>query len=99
MQRWAIRKKRRKAWRNRELAEKFVGNLGADDRITVDKRVNLDVKPPVVEETYICYRPPAERTPFFMSGDCAAIKVAIQSGLLELTGEATYRKSPTNATC
>jgi len=79
------------AWRDREIGEKFVKNIGADDRITVETRIDSDTR--AVEETYTWHRPRAEPTPIFMSGDCAAIKQAIGSGLLEPTGEATYKRS------
>ena len=81
-------------WRNREFAKKFVDNLGRNDRITVYRRV--DPETGSVEETYILYRPPAEPEPIFMSGDCAAVSQAIDSGLLEPTGDATtYKKQET----
>ena len=80
-------------WRDREFAKKFDENLGRNDRITVYTRV--DPETGSVEETYILYRPPAEPEPIFKSGDCAAVRQAIDSGLLEPTGEATYKKRET----
>ena len=77
------------AWRDREFAKKFVGNLGRNDRITVYRRV--DPETGSVEETYTLYRPPAEPEPIFKSGDCAAVRQAIYCGLLERTGEASYK--------
>ncbi len=76
------------AWRNRELAKKFVENLRENDRITVDR-------PGDPETTYTLYRPCAEPEPIFKSGDCAAVRQAIDSGLLEPTDEATYKKRET----
>ena len=90
-----IRKKRRHCVIG-ELAEKFIRNLGVNDRITVEKRVDLDAKS--VEETYTWHKPYAAPTKIFMSGDCAAIKQAIDSGLIEPAGEATYKRSITNQT-
>jgi hypothetical protein len=40
---------------NRECAQKFVKNLGGNDRITVYRRVDSETGS--VEETYILYRP------------------------------------------
>jgi hypothetical protein len=74
-----------KTWSDREFAKKFVENLGTDDRIVVDR-------PGDPETTYTLHRPPAEPEPIFMSGDCAAVREAIGSGWLELTGEVTYKK-------
>ena len=81
------------AWRDREFAKKFVENLGRNDRITVYRRVDSETGS--VEETYTLYRPPAEPEPIFMSGDCAAIRQAIDSGLLEPFGDAIYKKRET----
>src|ERR1700676_1388316 len=75
---------------DREFEKDFQENLGRKDRIPVYRRV--DFEEGRGEETYILYRPPAEPEPIFMSGDCAAVRQAIDSGLLEPTGEATYRK-------
>ena len=77
-----------KTWSDREFARKFVENLGVDDRITVDR-------PGDPETTYTLLRPSAEPGPIFKSGDCAAVKQAIDSKLLEPTGEATYKKRET----
>jgi hypothetical protein len=77
-------------WRNRESAKAFVDNLGGNDRITVDRRVDSETGS--VEETYILYRPPAEPEPIFKSGDCAAVRQAIDSGWLEPAGDITYKK-------
>jgi hypothetical protein len=78
------------AWRDREFAMKFVGNLGMNDRITVFRRDDSETGS--VEETYTLYRPPAEPEPIFKSGDCAAVRQAIDSGSLEPIGEASYKK-------
>ncbi len=81
-------------WRDREFAKKFVENLGGNDRITAYRRV--DPKTGSVEETCVLYRPPAEPEPIFKSGDCAAVRQAIDSGLLEPTDDATtYKKRET----
>jgi hypothetical protein len=74
-----------KTWSDREFAKKFVENLGTDDRIVVDK-------PGDPETTYTLHRPCAEPEPIFKSGDCAAVRQAIDSKLLHPTGEATYKK-------
>ena len=80
-----------KAWHDREFAEKFVANLEANDRITVYRQA--DSKTGSVEEHYVLHRPPDGPTPIFMSGDCAAVRQAIASGLLERTArEATLKK-------
>jgi hypothetical protein len=77
-------------WRDREFAKKFVENLGRNDRVTVYRRV--DPETGGVEETYTLYKPYAEPEPIFKSGDCAAVKQAIDSKLLQPTGEVTYKK-------
>lgn len=77
-------------WRDREFAKNFVETLGRNDRITVYRRVGHESGN--VEETYVLCRPPAEPEPIFKSGDCAAVRDAMDSGLLEPTGEATYKK-------
>jgi len=76
------------AWRNHEFAKKFVENLRENDRIAVDR-------PGDPATRYTLYRPSAEPELIFMSGDCAAVRQAIDSGLLEPTGEATYKKRET----
>jgi hypothetical protein len=81
------------AWRDREFAKKFVENLGRNDRITVYRRVDSETGS--VEETYTLYRPPAEPEPIFKSGDCAAVRQAIDMRLLEPTGDTTYKKRET----
>jgi hypothetical protein len=86
-------KKAAEAWRDSESAKKFVENLGGNDRITVYRRVDPETGSD--EETYILYRPPDGPVPIFMSGDCAAVRQAIDSGLLEPTGDATYKKRET----
>jgi hypothetical protein len=73
------------AWRDREFAKKFVEHLEGNDRITVDR-------PGDPETTYTLYKPSAEPAPIFMSGDCADVRNAIDSGLLVPTCEATYKK-------
>jgi S1-C subfamily serine protease len=80
-------------WRNRESAKAFVDNLGGNDRITVYRRVDSETGS--IEETYILYKPPAEPEPIFKSGDGAAVRQAIESGLLEPSGETTYKKRKT----
>ena len=77
-------------WRDCEFAKKFVENLGGNDRISVYRRVDADTGS--VEETYALYRPPAEPEPIFKSGDCAAVRQAIESGLLEPAGQGNYKK-------
>ena len=77
-----------KTWSDREFAKKFVENLGTDDRIVVDR-------PGDPETTYTLHRPCAEPEPIFKSGDCAAVKQAIDSGLLEPSGDATYKTRET----
>jgi hypothetical protein len=76
------------AWRDREFAEKLVENLRQNDRITVDR-------PGDPETTYTLYRPSAEPELMFKSGDRAAVRQAIASGLLEPTSDATYKKRET----
>lgn len=73
------------AWRDREYAEKFVENLRKNDRIAVDR-------PGDPETTYTLFRQSAEPESIFMSGDRAAVREAIESGLLEQSGDVTYNK-------
>ena len=73
-----------------EAAKRFVENLGWNSRIAVDPRIDSEAGS--VEEFYILYGPLLEPEPIFKSGDCAAVRQAIESGLLELTGEGTYRR-------
>jgi hypothetical protein len=80
-------------WRDREFAKKFVENLGLDDRIRVFTRVDSETGR--VSETYALFRPPAERAPIDMSGDWAAVREAIESGMLEPDGEGSYKKRDT----
>lgn len=76
--------------RDREWAQKFVDNLQAEDRITVYTQVNPETGER--QDNYVLHRPSIGPQPIFMSGDCAAVKEAIDSGWLETTGDATYRK-------
>lgn len=70
-----------KRWSDREFAKKFVDDLQEDDRIT-------DCK----DGTYILYRPSASTQPIFESGDCDAVKEAIDLGWLKTIDGTTYRK-------
>jgi len=77
-------------WRDRERAEQFVRNLGSDDRITAYRMV--DSLTGNCEETYVWRRRCDELTPIYKSGDCSIVKQAIGSGLLEQSGEDTFKR-------
>jgi hypothetical protein len=67
-----------------EAAKRFVENLGWHSRIAIAPRVDSETGS--VKEFYILYGPFVELEPIFKSGDCAAVRQAIESGLLELIG-------------